>query len=215
MHKIEAFLDSIPVQNEFTEISLALLSASAVLRKKRTLSKIILILKNKKFNERKIYEALLQTYLFAGYPSALISLSVYAEYFNPQQKYYEKWNIPLFKKRGNENCRKIYGSKFEKLVNNVNSFSTDLSDWLITEGYGKVLGRRGLPLREREVCNIAVLSSLKYDSQLYSHINGGYRLGLSISEIERIIQSTAVLNRNDCVKFGMEVLKSFRKEKHV
>lgn len=215
MNKIETFLDSLSVKKEFTEISLALLSTAAVLRKNSTLSKIILILKNRNFNQRKIYEALLQTYLFAGYPSALISLSVYAEYFNSHQKYFEEWDIPLFKKRGNKNCRKIYGNKFEKLVNNVNSFSPDLSDWLVTEGYGKVLGRRGLLLREREVCNIAVLAALKYDSQLYSHINGGYRLGLRISEIERIIESPAVLNRNDCVKFGMEVLKSFRKEKHV
>lgn len=211
MQTIKTFLDSLSAGKEFTEISLALLSASAVLRKEKMFKSILLILKEKKFPGRKIYEALLQTYLFSGYPSAIISLSIYSEYFNAKKNYYEEWDIPLFKERGEKNCRKIYGSKFEKLVNNINSFSGDLSDWFVTEGYGKVLGRKGLSLKEREVCNIAVLSALKFESQLYSHINGGYRLGLNIREIEKIIDSLSLLNTDDCVKFGKKVLQSFIK----
>jgi 4-carboxymuconolactone decarboxylase len=209
MQELKTYLDTLNNQKEFAEISLAFLSASAVLREKNTLQKLLSILKDKKFNKRKIYEALLQTYLFAGFPSALISLSVYSEYFEIDKNYYESWDIQLFKKRGEKNCRKIYGAKFDKLINNVNAFSPDLSDWLITEGYGKVLGRKSLSLKEREICNIAVLSALKYDSQLYSHINGGYRLGLTIGEIEKIIGTLSKLNRDDCVKFGKRVLKSF------
>ncbi len=209
MTKIERYLNSLNLQKEFTEISLALLSASSVLRKRDSLRNLLLILKNKKFNKRKIYEALLQTYLFAGYPSALISLSVYGEIFNTESNYYEGWDVQLFKRRGEINCRKIYQNKYEKLINNVNSFSPDIADWLVTEGYGKVLGRKGLSLKEREICNIAILCALKFDSQLYSHINGGYRLGLSVKEIGRMIKSLSRLNRNDCVNFGEKVLRAF------
>ena len=80
------------------------------------------------------------------------------------------------KKVGVVNCKKIYGNKFDKLISNVKEFSPELSKWLVTEGYGKVMGRKGLSLKEREMCNVAVLCSLKYDSQLYSHINGAMRL---------------------------------------
>lgn len=213
MKKIGSFLNSITNKREFNELSLSLLTASAVLRKGKKLREILSYLKKKKYNRRKIYEALLQTYLFAGYPSALISLSISAEYFKAKSKYIEGWNHNLFKESGEKNCRKIYGDKFEKLINNISSFSPDLSDWLVTEGYGKVLGRKGLSLRERETCNIAILTVLKFESQLYSHINGGHRLGLQWNEINKIIDSLAVLGKNDCVRFGKNVLRSLKKRK--
>ncbi|HEY6907146.1 MAG TPA: hypothetical protein VI230_06725, partial [Ignavibacteriaceae bacterium] len=67
----------------------------------------------------------------------------------------------------------------------------------------------------REVCNIAVLTALKFESQLYSHINGGHRLGLHWTEIGEIIESLTLLNKNDCVKFGRRVLKSFIQRKNI
>ena len=207
MGKINSFLDSIQVKNDFDTAALAMLTASAVLRKEKNLREILAVLKERQFSSKKIYEALLQTYLFAGYPSALISLSIFSEYFNNKKEKSEDRDIRNFKVRGEHNCRKIYGNKFEKLINNIGSYSPELSDWLVTEGYGKVFGRKGLSLREREVCNIAVLAALKFESQLYSHINGGHRLGMSWKEIEEVIEVMALLNKRDCVRFGKKVLE--------
>ncbi len=207
MAKIQSFLKSALAENNSNTI-LAMLAASAVLRKEKVLREILLFLKKNKFNKRKIYEVLLQTYLFAGYPSALISLSVYSEYFKVDEKWFELWDIRKFKERGENNCRKIYGSKFEKLISNINSFSPEISDWLVTEGYGKVFGRKGLSLKEREVCNITVLSALRFESQLYSHINGGHRTGLHWKEIEAVIDCLAFLDKN-CMTFGKNVLNTF------
>ena len=209
MQKIISFLDSLSSKKDFNQLCLALIAASAVLRKEKFLRIILGYLKQKKINKQKIYEALLQTYLFAGYPSVLISLSIYSEYFTRKPQNF-KWDITLFKSRGEENCRKIYGNKFNKLVTNIGSFSPDLADWLVTEGYGKVLGRPGLSLKEREVCNIAVLTALKFDSQLYSHINGGFRNGLQLAEIEKIIETFSLLNKNDCLIFGKKIFNSFK-----
>lgn len=206
MTAIHSFINSEKNKKQFTLSALALLTASAVLRKEKSLREILSLLREKKFNKDKIYEALLQTYLFAGYPSALISLSVFSEYFNNNHRLAEDWNVKDFKIRGELNCRKIYGGKYEKLINNIGLFSPDMSDWLVTEGYGKVMGRKGLSLREREVCNIAVLTALKYESQLYSHINGGHRIGLTWNEIEKVIESVSLLNKKDCVRFGKRVL---------
>ncbi len=206
MGKIKAYLYNPHTEKEITYVSFALLSASAVLRKDRDLRETLSILRDLKFDKRKIYEALLQTYLFAGYPSALISLSVYSEYFENNAQPPDEKEITAFRERGEKNCRKIYGNKYEKLINNINSFSPELSDWLVTEGYGKVLGRKGLSFKEREVCNIASLTALKFENQLYSHINGGHRLGLQWEQIEEIIESLSLLKRKDCVKFGKRIL---------
>ena len=213
MGKITSFLSSLKISRDLNRTAFALLSASAVLRKEKELREILTYLKEHKFSRRKIYEALLQTYLFAGYPSALLSLQTASEYFKADKALTENPNMEQFIARGERNCRKIYGDKYDKLIGNISSFSPELSEWLVTEGYGKVLGRKGLSLREREVCSIAVLASLKFESQLYSHINGGHRTGLHWKEIEAIIDSLALLNKNDCVKFGRKVLSSFLKRK--
>ncbi|HEY6907495.1 MAG TPA: hypothetical protein VI230_08490, partial [Ignavibacteriaceae bacterium] len=209
MGKIRIYLSDSVRKKKFSHTALALLSSSAVLRKEKDLREILSFLKENKYSGRKIYEALLQTYLFAGFPSALISLSVYSEYFNTGSNWKENKSLKTLRKRGEANCREIYGDKYEKLICNIYAYSPELSDWLVTEGYGKVLGRDGLSLIEREVCNIAVLTALKFESQLYSHINGGHRSGLHFTEIEEIIESLTLLNKNDCVKFGRRVLKNF------
>ena len=183
---------------------LGVLSAAAVLRKEKKLRIILSELAKIDFDSIKIYEALLQTYLFAGFPSALISLSIYSEYFNHNEDNYEQYEIENFKVRGEKNCREIYGNKFEKLIRNTKSFSPELADWLVLEGYGKVFGRKNLNLKEREACNIAVLSSLKFENQLYSHINGGHKLGLNWKEIENIIGTLKLLNNKKSMEFGFE-----------
>jgi alkylhydroperoxidase/carboxymuconolactone decarboxylase family protein YurZ len=213
MKKIHTVLGSINNKAELNYLSLALLSSSSVLRNEKEFKEILSAVKVYRINKKKIYEALLQTYLFAGYPSALISLSIFSEYFDTRGLLDEKWNFNLFKTRGEKNCRRIYGNKFDKLINNIKSFSPSLSDWLVTEGYGKVLGRKNLSLKEREVCNIAVLSALEFENQLYSHINGGHRLGLTWVEIGKIIDSLYLLNRKDSAEFGKRILLSVKRRK--
>ncbi|HMN25600.1 MAG TPA: hypothetical protein PKE38_13935, partial [Ignavibacteriaceae bacterium] len=121
---------------------LALLTASSVLRKEKRFDLILKDMLAQKYSIKKIYEALLQTYLFAGFPSALISLKKLSD-IKSNNKNYEGYDFIKYKSRGEKNCRKIYGNKFDKLISNVKSFSPELSEWLIVEGYGKVLGRNG------------------------------------------------------------------------
>ena len=66
---------------------LALLSAASVLRKEKYFAEILKIMIDKKISHKKIYEALLQTYLFAGFPSALISLKKFNEIVSRGKKY--------------------------------------------------------------------------------------------------------------------------------
>lgn len=196
---------------ENSRLLLPLACSAAVLRKEKYLRKILGLAAEKEIPGKEVYEALLQTYLFAGFPNALISLQVAAGYFPPENNY--EGDINSFQEKGIVNCKKIYGDKFGKLIRNVNSFSPELSSWLITEGYGKVFSREGLSLKMRELCNVAVLASLQYESQLYSHINGAYRLKNSIGEIKLVLECLEITGGLKIRKFGIRVLESFLKQK--
>ncbi len=193
---------------------LPLLSSSAVLRKEKYYHELLLLAKNKKLSSIKIYEALLQNYLFAGYPSALESLKIFKEYFpRTKQNKSDDFNLYHFKKNGVQNCRRIYGNKYEKLISNVNLFSPEMSVWLILEGYGKVLSRKNLSLLEREYCIISVLTALQFEDQLYSHINGAFRLGATKNYISEIINNLKLLRESKSVRKGLKVLERYLTKK--
>ena len=193
---------------------LSLIAASAALRRQTILRRMISLAKDRKIPFTKIYETLLQNYLFTGYPSAIISLKVLKSFYPEKQiSKSEDMNLYHFRERGEINCKKVYGYKYEKLISNISSFSPDLSEWLVLEGYGKVLGRRGLNFKERELCIVAVLAALKYDEQLYSHINGAYRARATVAEIKRVIENLNLMKRKNISSFGLRVLEKFEKGK--
>jgi alkylhydroperoxidase/carboxymuconolactone decarboxylase family protein YurZ len=190
------------------------IAAVSALNKFVELRELILQAKTNRVPFTKIYETLLQNYLFAGYPSALSSLKILKEYY-PKIKLPKvaDMNLYHFRKMGEVRCRKVYGDKFEKLIGNINNFSPELAEWLVLEGYGKVLGRKGLSFKERELNIVAVLSAMKFEDQLYSHISGAIKAKVSIQEIETVIKNLNFLKRKNLSDFGMKVLNRFRKEK--
>jgi 4-carboxymuconolactone decarboxylase len=54
---------------------------------------------------------------------------------------------------------------------------------MVAEGYGKVLGRPGLPLVDRELCIVAMLAVLQAPRQLYSHLRGALHAGATESDV--------------------------------
>ena len=193
---------------------LPMIAAASALRKMKILKNLISEAKFYKIPFNKIYETLLQNYLFTGYPSALLSLKMLKEIY-PTKKLPKAVDMNLyhFMNKGIKNCKKVYGEKFEKLIKNIRDFSPDLAEWLVFEGYGKVLGRRGLSFKERELCIVGILTALKFKEQLYSHINGAYRAGASIKEIRAVIKSIQLLGNKNFTLFGLQVLRRFEKEK--
>jgi len=157
---------------------------------------------------------LLQNYLFAGYPSAIISLKILNKHvrFTPRISA-DDMNLYHFRTRGEKNCKAIYGKKYDKLIANVNSFSPELSEWLVLEGYGKVLGREGLSLKERELCIVSVLIALKFEDQLYSHINGALRVGATDKDVEQAIENLSLLGKKSLAAFGKKVFNKYRNDK--
>ncbi|RPI68236.1 MAG: hypothetical protein EHM47_14745 [Ignavibacteriales bacterium] len=190
---------------------LPLIAASSVIRKEKIFIHLLIRAKEKRISARKIYEVLLQSYLFAGFPSALIALKTFSKIFPAFRTNKEILLYSILKKRGEKTCKKIYGDKFNKLIENVNSFSPDLAEYIIIEGYGKILSRNQLSLKERELAIISVLSVLKYEEQLYSHINGAYRLGIKIPVVCELIDSLRILGNGTYSAFGKKILDRFNK----
>ncbi|MBV6419451.1 MAG: hypothetical protein DAHOPDDO_00670 [Ignavibacteriaceae bacterium] len=197
-----------------TENILPILAASAALRKVNDLLALINLAESRNINFMKIYETLLQNYLFTGYPSALVSLKILKSVYPDKQiRKMSDMNLYHFKRIGVANCKKVYGQKYNKLINNIKSFSPDISEWLVLEGYGKVMGRKGLSFKERELCIVAVLAVLRFEDQLYSHINGAFRAKASVMEIKDVINYLELLGRKNLSSFGLRVLKRFKAEK--
>jgi 4-carboxymuconolactone decarboxylase len=193
---------------------LPLIATASTLRKMYILREFIIQAKFRKIPFIKIYETLLQNYLFAGYPSALLSLKILKElYPNKKLTQAADMNLYHFRKRGEANCKKVYGNKYEKLIKNIKWFSPDLAEWLVLEGYGKVLSRKDLSMKERELCIVAVLTVLKFEDQLYSHINGAFRTKASIEEIQNVIESLSLIGNRNLSAFGLKVLNRYKKEK--
>lgn len=188
------------------ELIIPLISAAAVMRKDSHLRKLLKHSKDIKLNPAKIYEALLQTYLFSGFPSALQSLKIFHEFFNADYSV-EKYDLNKFMSVGKLNCKKIYGNKFDKLIKNIKAFSPHLSEWLIIEGYGKTLGRKQLGMKDRELCIVSILTALKYEEQLFSHLIGAIKLGNSIELIRESLKNLHLIGGKNKAEWGLKILQ--------
>jgi 4-carboxymuconolactone decarboxylase len=134
---------------------------------------------------REVEEALLQSYLFLGYPSALNALDAWRSLGGEVTVRPEPADLGAWRRRGEEVCRTVYGAQYERLRANVRRLHPDLETWMVVEGYGKVLGRPGLSLARRELCVVAVLAVLGTGvrPQLYAHLRGALNAGASEGDV--------------------------------
>ena len=92
------------------------------------------------------------------------------------------------RRRGEALCRRIYGPVYGKMIARMRGFHPDLADWILEDGYGKVLSRPGLTIRERELIVVAVLSALRLPLQRESHVRGARRVGASEGEVAAMLK---------------------------
>lgn len=144
-----------------------------------------------------IRETILQAYLFAGYAATINAFHVLNELVPDDSAFLreEGESLELWKERGNQLCRQIYGEKFEKLVINMNRLHPDLADWMIWEGYGKVLSRPFLSPRVRELLIVGMTASLQTERQFHSHVRGALHVGATATELRRVLEAVQAESR--------------------
>jgi 4-carboxymuconolactone decarboxylase len=136
-----------------------------------------------------VEEALLQSYLFVGYPVALQALGMWRERTGNEAAAEPTADEPgQWRVRGERVCEQVYGGQYDRLRANIAKLHPDMERWMLEEGYGKVLGRPGLDLKVRELCIIAVLVGLDTPQQLYSHLRGALNVGATPEEVETTVE---------------------------
>jgi 4-carboxymuconolactone decarboxylase len=139
-------------------------------------------------------ELVLSAVLFAGFPKALVAAAALrlvqplrADMSDASD--YDNWQA--WRDRGEATCRRIYGSGYEKLLRNVRALNPALEAWIVTDGYGRTIGRPGLDLKRRELCAIAMLVPQGVPRQLHSHLRGALNAGASEAEVDETLDLTA------------------------
>jgi 4-carboxymuconolactone decarboxylase len=122
-----------------------------------------------------VEEIILQSYLFAGFPRALNAARAWravtgrpAPADDPEAN---AKTLNAWRKRGEKTCAVIYGDHYEKLRQNIRALHPALDEWMIVDGYGKVLSRPGVDLRTRELCVVAACGC-RPRRRLHSHLHG-------------------------------------------
>ncbi|MCP4685577.1 MAG: carboxymuconolactone decarboxylase family protein [bacterium] len=129
-----------------------------------------------------LYEVVLQSYLFLGFPRMLIA----ADSLNREIPDLELPRPPLeiaadetreWIDRGVELCKEVYDKNYNLLKSRVEGMAPEIFRWMVFEGYGKVLSRPGLEIVDREMAIVACLIMENRPSQLYSHMRGALNVG--------------------------------------
>lgn len=149
-----------------------------------------------------IEELILQSYLFAGFPRALNAMREWRRIAPaPDPATLQETREPPkgWIARGQDTCSRVYGAMYDRLRVNIRSLHPLLDDWMIVEGYGKVLSRPGLDLARRELCIIAACAASRQDRQLHSHLHGALNVGVApevitdaIAALDAVIDGEAV-----------------------
>ena len=131
-----------------------------------------------------VEEVILQSYLFLGYPIALNAMARWRVVSGAHSPKYAAVDRDAWLERGEEVCGSVYRGQYQLLRANVRRLHPDMERWMVEEGYGKVLGRPGLSLEERELCIVAQLVVLDVPRQLHSHLRGALNVGAAESAVE-------------------------------
>jgi 4-carboxymuconolactone decarboxylase len=153
-----------------------------------------------------VEEIILQSYLFAGFPRTLNAMRAWrsvsarpAPAVDPEASAadFESW-----RRRGEETCAVVYGESYEKLRKNIRELHPALDEWMIVDGYGKVLSRPGVDLKTRELCVVAACAVSGQQRQLHSHLRGALNAGASPGEIAAVLDALGdLISRDDLGRY--------------
>jgi 4-carboxymuconolactone decarboxylase len=147
-----------------------------------------------------VEEVILQTYLFAGFPRALNAAREWRRISGrraPTPAEDDDSAVSDFADRGEATCATVYGEFYDRLRVNIRGLHPALDRWMITEGYGKVLGRPLLDLARRELCVVAACAISRQDRQLHSHLHGALNAGVSAGAVTAALQLLSPLIGDD------------------
>jgi len=150
-----------------------------------------------------VEEVILQTYLFAGFPRALNGAREWRRISGRVAPTLDESAIDGQSERltrGERTCAVVYGRFYAPLRVNIRELHPALDQWMIEEGYGKVLSRAPLDLARRELCIVAACAIARQDRQLHSHLHGAIHAGAAPQVVSDTLAVVAPLLSADDVR---------------
>lgn len=159
-----------------------------------------------------VEEIILQSYLFAGFPRALNAARAWRAVSNREAPEEDENaagdGVAQWRRRGEETCRIVYGEMYEKLRENIRDLHPALDEWMIIDGYGKVLSRPYVDLRTRELCVVAACATSGQQRQLHSHLHGALNAGSTAPEIAAVLDAlNDLISRDDLARYKQLLTK--------
>lgn len=139
---------------------------------------------------RWVEECILQSYLMAGFPRALNAMREWRKVSGVPAPAHEEIPEPSlwrWRTQGEQTCEVVYGKFYTRLRENIMHLHPALDEWMIVEGYGKILSRQGMDLQLRELCIVAACTAMGQDRQLHSHLYGALNAGSSAEELAGVL----------------------------
>ncbi len=171
---------------------LALYAAGIALADNSAQEAILRRLSDRQPNRDALYEVVLQSYLFLGFPRMLTAAEILDNVFPGAGRGISQHigpgdEVNQWQANGLALCKKVYGESFEPLRIRVEAIAPEIFRWMILEGYGKVLSRPGLGMIERELANVAMLVIDDREQQLHSHLRGAINVGASPELLKTVV----------------------------
>src|ERR1700741_1583268 len=140
-----------------------------------------------------VEEIILQSYLFAGFPRTLNAARAWRAVSGRAAPADDGEatvdDLETWRERGEETCAIVYGDHYEKLRQNIRDLHPALDEWMIVDGYGKVLSRPGVDLKTRELCVVAACAVSGQQRQLHSHLHGALNAGASGGQLAAVLDA--------------------------
>lgn len=173
-------------------LSYVRISCAVCVRSEFILERELISALNNKIDPALIREVILQTYLFAGFASTINAMIVFNRMVPGNKDYLREaaGSLEVWRQRGIELCKEVYGNQFEKMVENMNQLHPDLAEWMILEGYGKVLSRPFVSPLVRELLIVAMTAVLNVERQFHSHVRGALNVGASPNKVLKVFDET-------------------------
>jgi len=142
-----------------------------------------------------VEEVLLQTYLFAGFPRALNGMHTWRRLSGRPAPGVDDGARPRggWAEDGARTCAAVYGAHYGRLREHVRALHPALDDWMLEEGYGKVLSRPGLDLPRRELCIVAACAVTGQRRQLRAHLRGARNAGVAAAVVSAVLETVVPL----------------------
>ena len=95
--------------------------------------------------------------------------------------------------KGLEIRKAVLGEAYvNNALKNSDSFNKPFQELVTEYCWGNVWGREGLPLKQRSMLNLAMISILNRHNELKAHVRGALNNGLSKEEIREVLLQVGI-----------------------